>query len=126
MKRRDEKSVVDRIRRLHARAAHKDTPEEEASTAHTVLVQWLNQYRPAVRYCYPKGVELRIVPSKASQAQAAKLFRRVKAHRAGAFTEAQRVLDQGVAGPALKRGFLPFGRYGYYVFVPLAVIEIRV
>lgn len=122
-----ESRVIDRVKLLHARAAHPQTRPEEAATAHSVLIQMLNQHRPGVRYCYAKGAELKVVPTKARNQQHAKqLFKAVTAHRAGSFSESQRVLDAGVAGPALKRGYLAFGRYGYYVFVPLKAVQILI
>ncbi len=118
--------TLTRVKRLHARAAHPDTPATEAKTALVIMVQTLNQHRPTLRYCYPKGTEVKVVPTRAiDTALAQKLFRVVRAHKPGAFMENQRVTEATISASATAKGYLPFKRHGYYLFVSARVLDIR-
>lgn len=120
-------TVLRQAKQLLARAAHPRTGQPESQSALRLLVETLNRYRPELRYCYPKGAEVKIIPTRAlDTAQAKRLFRVVKAHRPGALMENQRVLDEAIVASAIGKGYLPFSRHGYYLFVSVRTIEIRI
>lgn len=119
--------AIRRVRALFAHAVHTGSDAQEADTAKTMLLQYLDTHRPPVRFCYPSGTLVRVLPVSAANTPKAKvLIRQTRAHRSGSFRELQRVVDVNVSVPALRRGYVPFERFGYYVFVPLTSLEIRI
>lgn len=118
--------VLLRLKKLHARAVGGSTVHE-CATAASFFIASLDQHHPAIRFCFPAGTPVRVLPVRSlNKAEATKLLRSPKAHRAGSFTEAQRVTDPDVSKTALAKGYLSFQRHGFYVFVPLAALDLRV
>lgn len=118
--------VVARVRKMHALAVSGSTVHER-DTALQLLLRQLDQHHPALRFCFPVGTPVRLLPQQAfGKVSARRLVCETVAKRAGAFTEAQRVTEPTIAAAAARKRYFAFARYGYYVFLPVSWVELRV